>query len=225
VLLDLETAGRVAIVGDREAALGLARSITLELAARPLGVPIDGCLVGLHVDSADLCDRVWTDTTLERSITAARQMLVLHGTNDTERITTARAKLDEDDGDHDPQIFIIDGAALNDDERTLLDELMTLCQPSTGNAVVLIGDHPDVHEIITVDGETGCWEQVDLRVANVTLQAAATLSGLVGAQSPSVNMSLMTTAFTKWSSSCVSIHQRAASISSSGSSFLFAKNA
>lgn len=173
VLLDLETAARVAIVGDREAALGLARSMALELATRPLGVPIDVCLVGLKVDSTDLCDRVWTNTTIERSISAARQMLALHGTGDADTITAARARLDEDDGDHDPQTFIIDGAALSNTEQTLLDELMTLCQPSSGNAVVLIGDHADAIERITVDGETGCWEQVELRVPNVTLEAAA----------------------------------------------------
>ena len=173
VLLDLETAARVAIVGDREAALGLARSMVLELATRPLGVPIDVCLVGLHVDSTDLCDRVWTNTTVERSISAARQMLRLHGTGDTDTITAARARLDEDDGDHDPQIFIIDCAALSTTEQTLLEELMKLCQPSSGNAVVLIGEHADVIERITVAGETGCWEQVELRVPNVTLEAAA----------------------------------------------------
>ena len=194
VLLDLETAARVAIVGDREAALGLARSMALELATRPLGVPIDVRLVGLHVDSADLCDRVWTNTTIERSITAARQMLELHRTHDTDTITTARAKLDEDDGDHDPQIFIIDGAALSDDEPTLLDELIALCQPSTGNAVVLIGDHPDIHERITVDGETGCWEQVDLRVPNVTPEAAAQASVMLDAAAHGPTEPLPTTA-------------------------------
>lgn len=173
VLLDLETAARVAIVGDREAALGLARSMVLELATRPLGVPIDVCLVGLHVDSTDLCDRVWTNTTVERSISAARQMLALHGTGDSDTITAARARLDEDDGDHDPQIFIIDCAALSTTEQTSLEELMKLCQPSSGNAVVLIGEHADAIERITVDGETGCWEQVELRVPNVTLEAAA----------------------------------------------------
>ena len=173
VLLDLETAARVAIVGEREGALGLARSMVLELATRPLCVPIDVCLVGLQVDSTDLCDRVWTNTTVERSISAARQTLQLHGAGDTDTITAARAQLDEDDGDHDPQVFIIDGAALSDADQALLNELMTLCQPSSGNAVVLIGDHTDAIERITVDGEIGCWEQVELRVPNVTLEAAA----------------------------------------------------
>lgn len=173
VLLDLETAARVAITGEREAALGLARSMVLELATRPLGVPIDVCLVGLHVDSTDLCDRVWSNTTLERSISAARQMLELHGAGDNDTITASRAKLDEDDGDHDPQVFIIDGAALDGTEQALLDELMTLCQPSSSNALVLIGDHADAIERIVVDGETGCWEQVELRIPNVTLEAAA----------------------------------------------------
>lgn len=173
VLLDLETAARVAISGEREAALGLARSMALELATRPLGVPIDVCLVGLHVDSTDLCDRVWRNTTIERSISAARQTLELHGAGDTDTITAARAQLDEDDGDHDPQVFIIDGSALGDTEQTLLDDLMTLCQPSSGNAVVLIGDHADAIERIVVDGKTGCWEQVELRIPNVTLEAAA----------------------------------------------------
>lgn len=181
VLLDLETAARVALVGDREAALGLARSMALELATRPLGVPIDVCLVGLHVDSADLCDRTWTNTTIERSISAARQMLDLHGTDDGGTITAARAQLDDDDGDHDPQVFIIDQEALGEHEQALLDELMQLCRPSSGNAVVVIGDHTDTVERITADGETGTWEQVELRIPNVTLEAAAQASVMLDA--------------------------------------------
>ncbi|MFN3255464.1 MAG: hypothetical protein ACE37B_07190 [Ilumatobacter sp.] len=173
VLLDLETAARIALVGDRDAALGLARSITLELAAHGLGVPMDVCLVGLHVDGSELCDRVWTNTTIQRAVSVARQMLELHSGAGATSMTSSRAALDDDDGEHDPQVFVIDIASLSLDERELLDDLMPLCQPSTGNVAVLVGDHPEAIERIDLDGERGRWGKVALRPPNVSLEAAA----------------------------------------------------
>ena len=70
-------------------------------------------------------------------------------------MTSSRAALDDDDGEHDPQVFVIDIASLSGDERKLLDDLMPLCQPSTGNVAVLVGDHPEAIERINLDGERG----------------------------------------------------------------------
>ena len=68
LLLDLETAGSLAITGDRTVAQGMARSMALELATCPLGVAMDLCLIGFDVDGVEACDRTWRDTTLPRAV-------------------------------------------------------------------------------------------------------------------------------------------------------------
>jgi nucleoid-associated protein YgaU len=173
VLLDLETAGSLSIVGDRDAALGLARSIALELATYPLGVSMDVCLIGLHVDGTEVCDRVWLDTTMTRAVRVAQQRLDRFANDGTTNIVTARAELDEDDGAHDPQVFIVDLEGISADDRILVDDLARLCQPSTGTALVLIGGRNDIGERITIDNDGSAqWSGVDLRAPNVTREAA-----------------------------------------------------
>lgn len=177
VLLDLETAGSLSIVGDRDAAIGLARSIALELATYPLGVSMDVCLIGLHVDGTELCDRVWLDTTMTRAVRVAQQRLDRFATDGATNIVTARAELGEDDGAHDPQVFIVDLEGISADDRTLVDDLVRLCQPSTGTALVLIGGRDDIGERITIDNDGSAqWSGVDLRAPNVTREAAGEIA-------------------------------------------------
>ena len=174
VLLDLETAASVAIGGDHDAALGLARSMALELATYPLGVPMDVCLIGLHVDGTETCDRVWLDTTLQRAVRVTRQRLDSMGSQGSASMMAARAALDEDDGAHDPTVFIVNVESVRDADRVLLDELIDICQPSTGTAVVLVGDHTNANEQIRIDSNsTIVWADVTLSSPNVTLEAAA----------------------------------------------------
>jgi hypothetical protein len=174
VLLDLETAASVAIAGDHDAAMGLARSMALELATYPLGVPMDLCLIGLHVDGTETCDRVWLDTTLQRAVRVTRQRLDSMGSQGSTSMVAARAKLDEDDGAHDPTVFIVNVDSVSAGDRALLDELIDICQPSTGTAVVLVGDHLNANEQIRIDGDSSIvWSDVSLLAPNVTSEAAA----------------------------------------------------
>ena len=179
VLLDLETAGTVAITGERNAALGLARSIVLELATYPLGVAMDVGLIGLTVEGAELCDRTWVDTSLERAVRVCRQRAEAYAAPGG--VVAARAQLDEDDGAHDPQVFVIDCSSIPDDDLSLLDELISACKPSSGSAVVLIGDHPDARERIDIVDGRAIWSGVDvmLHAPAVSLEAAHEAASLL----------------------------------------------
>lgn len=177
VLLDLETAGSVAITGERSRSLGLVRSIVYELATYPLGVSMDVNLIGLDVPGAEHCDRTWTDTTIERAIRVAElraERRVAEGTTPIEE----RAALDEDDGSTDPQVFVVDAALIDDGES--LGRLVGLCKTSSGTAVVVLGDQPDAGERIIVNGDgTALWSGVDLVLPNVTDEAAEEIAELV----------------------------------------------
>ena len=177
VLLDLETAGSVAITGDRSCSLGLARSIVYELATYPLGVSMDVNLIGLDVPGVEHCDRTWTDTTIERAIRVAERRAdrrLADGTTPIEE----RADLEEDDGSTDPQVFVVDAASIDDGAG--VDQLVSLCEKSSGSAVVVLGDPPDVGERIIVNGDgTALWSGVDLVLPNVTDEAAEEIAELV----------------------------------------------
>lgn len=174
VLLDLETAASVSISGDTDAALGLARSMALELATYPLGVPMDLCLIGMHVDGTEVCDRVWQDTTLQRAVRKTREYIEAMAAAGAVSMVSARSELDEDDGRHDPMIFIVNAASVVEADRALLDELVDICAPSMGVAVVVVGEHANANEQIVVDAaSTALWSRVTLSAPSVSLQAAA----------------------------------------------------
>ena len=174
VLLDLETAASVSISGDTDAALGLARSMALELATYPLGVPMDLCLIGMHVDGTEVCDRVWQDTTLQRAVRKTREYIEAMAAAGAVSMVSARSELEEDDGRHDPMIFIVNAAAVVEADRALLDELVDICAPSMGVAVVVVGEHANANEQIVVDAaSTALWSHVTLLAPSVSLQAAA----------------------------------------------------
>jgi hypothetical protein len=174
VLLDLETAASVSISGDADAALGLVRSMALELATYPLGVPMDLCLIGMHVDGTEVCDRVWQDTTLQRAVRKTREYIEAMAAAGAVSMVAVRSDLDEDDGCHDPMIFIVNAASVLDADRALLDELVDICAPSMGVAVVVVGEHANANEQIVVDAaSTAVWSHVTLSAPSVSLQAAA----------------------------------------------------
>ena len=119
VLLDIETAGSTSLIGARPACLGMARSIALELATYPLGVPMDVCLIGLDVDGVEHCDRTWTNTTMARAVRVAREMLERTAATGAPSLLAARAATDDDEGLLDPQVFIVDRESLSDPDVAL----------------------------------------------------------------------------------------------------------
>ena len=179
VLLDIETAGTVAIAGDRNAAIGLARSIVYELASYPLGVSMDVNLIGLDVPGAEHTDRTWTDTTIDRATRVAHQR-ALRAHADGHTPIEQRAGLTEDDGSTAPQVFVIDRDSLDGDDIDTLDQLVTLCQPSNGMITIIVGDHPGTGERIVAGADgTGLWSGVDLALPDVTDAAAAEIEELL----------------------------------------------
>ena len=152
LLLDLETAGSLAITGDRAAGMGVARAMALEVATYPLGVAMDLCTIGFDVDGVEHCDRAWTQTTLSRATRVARETLERTAATGAASLLAARARTDDDEALLDPQIFIVDAAAVADGngDLGLLDELVELCTPQSGAAVVMIGDHPQARERIEI---------------------------------------------------------------------------
>jgi nucleoid-associated protein YgaU len=174
VLLDLESAGALALTGDRPTSIGVARSMVLELATYPLGVPIDVCLIGIEVDGVEHCDRVWSNTTLTRAVRVAREALERTTATGAVSLVSARAATDEDTGELDPQVFVVDLATVADSERRLADELVDLCQPQSGAAVILIGEHERAVE--TLDARTAdlaVWSGAALIPPVVAREAAA----------------------------------------------------
>ncbi len=173
VLLDLETAGSLAITGERDAAVGVARSMVLELATYPLGVPIDVALVGLDVAGAEFCDRVWPSTTLIRAVRVARDTVERTATTGAGSLVAARAATDEDTGELDPQVFVVDLASIADAERSTLDELVDVCRPNSGAAVIIIGDHPQAVETLHMSSaEQATWSGANLVPPVVSSEAA-----------------------------------------------------
>jgi hypothetical protein len=179
LLLDVETAGSVGLAGDRQAALGLVRSMTLELATYPLGVPMDVLLIGLDVDGTEDCDRTWAQTTLTRAVRVARDTLERQAATGAASLMAARAASDVDDGSLDPAVFVVDTELVTSDaDQALLDELVELCQPQTGAAVILVGPPvPTVRETITLESETSArWLGVEVTPPVIDPEAVAELA-------------------------------------------------
>jgi nucleoid-associated protein YgaU len=180
VLLDLETAGSVAVRGDRSATLGVARSMLLELATYPLGVAADLCPIGFTIAGVEHCDRVWRDTTITRAVRVARDTLDRTAGSGAASLIAARAATDRDEGLLDPQIFIVDAPSLTGDDLVLLDELVELCRPQAGAAVVILGDHRSAREVIDLESaDRATWSGVALRPPIIDHDAETQAAGML----------------------------------------------
>jgi nucleoid-associated protein YgaU len=176
LLLDLETAGSLAITGDHAAALGLARAIALEVATYPLGVAMDLCTIGFDVDGLEHCDRAWKHTSLARAVRVARETLERTAATEAASLVAARARSDHDEALLDPQIFIVDVAAVaaSNGDASLLEELVALCTPQGGAALVLVGDHPEARERIEITAaDEARWRGAELRPVILEREAVA----------------------------------------------------
>ena len=173
VMLDLETAGSLSLIGDRTATVDVARSMTLETATYPLGVPIDVHLIGIWVDGIESCDRVWPTTTIGQALNAART--VAAATDDLdESLLQARAATDDDEGVLDPAVFIVDPANFTDAERAVLGELVAVCESQSRAAVIVVGGHPGTAETIELSATgTAKWSGITLTAPRVGREAAA----------------------------------------------------
>ena len=173
LLIDLETAGSVAIGGDRDAALALVRSIVLELVSCPLGESMDVFLVGLDVDGIEHGDQVRTNASLDRVARAVRQTIDRQAETGKSSIGATRAAYG-DDGFSDAAVFVIDTSTLADSDHPLLDEIVSSSTAGTGAAVVLLGEHPGAREhLVVTSSGSASWLGTEVRVPNVTREAAA----------------------------------------------------
>ena len=173
VMLDLETAGSLSLIGDRSATVDVARSMTLETATYPLGVPIDVHLIGLWVDGIESCDRAWPTTTIGQALNAARIVADRTAGLDAS-LQRSRAATDDDEGVFDPAVFIVDPAEFSDAELATLTELVAVCQPQSGTAVIVVGGHPGTAETVEVAADgSAVWSGITLTASRVGREAAA----------------------------------------------------
>jgi hypothetical protein len=148
--------------------------MALELATYPLGVAMDVCLIGFDVDGTELCDRTWKGTTMTRAVRVARDVLDRTAAAGATSLVAARAATDDDEGLLYPQVFIVDAEALDDADRLLLDELVALCTPQSGAAVVIIGDHDTARERVdVVSADEARWVHSVLRPTVLDREAVA----------------------------------------------------
>ena len=173
LLMDLETAGSMSIDGDREVALGLVRSIVLELVSCPLGESMDVFLVGLDVDGVEHGDQVRTNSTLDHVARAVRQTIERQAATGKPSIASTRAAFG-DDGFSDAAVFVVDTTTVADSDKPLLGEIVSSCAPGTGAAIVLVGGQPGAREQLVVSAAgTASWLGTEVRVPHVTREAAA----------------------------------------------------
>ena len=74
-------------------------------------------------------------------------------------------------------MFVVDRDALDDADDASLGELIALCQPQAGAAVVVVGGHRDAREVVELD-DTGAasWSGAVLQAPVVSREAVAQLA-------------------------------------------------
>src|SRR5215207_6192167 len=120
------------------------------------------------------CDRVWSNTTMTRAVRVARGLLERTTETGAPSLLAARAALDDDDGLLDPHVFVVDRDTLSEPDRQLLNELIELCQPQAGAALVIIGRHPAARETVQLSRDgTATWAGASLVAPVLSREAVA----------------------------------------------------
>ena len=160
VLLDLDTAGSIALTGDRTSAEGVARSMLFELASQPLGHWADVIPCGVSVDGLEHLDGVWAPMSVERAVRHVRSCITARAEYGAPSIVAARSDTTTDTGMWNSVVVVIDATSTDPDR---LEELLSLCEPGSGYVTVVIGNHHAARERLhLVDDRTAVWQSTTL---------------------------------------------------------------
>ena len=89
-------------------------------------------------------------------------------------LVAAHARTDRDEALLDPQVFIVDAASIGTDDASLLEELVGLCTPQSGAALVIVGDHPSAHERVRANSvDDAAWSGAHVRPVVLDREAVA----------------------------------------------------
>jgi hypothetical protein len=126
---------------------------------------------------------LWGLTRLDRirsaQITDVRQWLTarldeLPQSSDSTPFSALASRLRPHADGWEPIVVIVDVGELAGGDRDVLTELIELCQPGSGPAVVLLGDHPDAHERIEcADVAHATWVSTSVTFTPATLSVEA----------------------------------------------------
>ena len=160
VLLDLDTAGSIALTGDRTSAEGVARSMLFELASQPLGHWADVIPCGVSVDGLEHLDGVWAPMSVERAVRHVRSCISARAEYGAPSVVAARSDTATDTGMWNSVVVVIDATST---DPVRLEELLSLCEPGSGYVTVVIGDHHTARERLhLVDDRTAVWQSTTL---------------------------------------------------------------
>ena len=167
VLLNLESCGGVAIIGDEDAAEALARAVATEFAASAFADSPTVVLVGVPALATDPEHAIQGD--VASAIGWLRDRSESAGTLLAHRRLTSlfalRARSKPNDA-HEPVVVLADTSTVEADELT---QLVELANGDLGAVVVLIGDHPSVTWRLECSGYDVTIEPLGLTVDAVAL--------------------------------------------------------
>ena len=162
VVLDLATAGAVSVTGDRIAVERLMCSMLWELAACPLGVPVDLYVVGLACAAEQHAANRARLLALDEAVHAA---IAPHGSGEPVRV------------------FLVDPFAASEAPVGLAD-LVDACAAGSGKAVVIAGPcGQPVEEVSVPDARRCVWNDLVLEPPQLTDKADSELEQLLAAVS------------------------------------------
>ena len=156
LLLDVEAAGLVSVVGPADAVAAFGRALVLELAVSDFADLLDIRLVGLPDDGFEHLRRVHAIASVDQALAWARP--VRAGTDEllAEHSATSLFELRARQGPtavtHEPLVLVVAPTVL---DAAAHDELTRLCEPGRGVVAVVLGPVPAARATVTVGAEGG----------------------------------------------------------------------